>query len=188
MTIENILKIKLNEEYTNLVPPLSTNEYESLKQDIKQNGIQIPIVTNQDGDILDGHHRYKIWVVDLAKPVQDMPKPTVLHYEDKLQEKLFVINVNLKRRQLNNFQRVELELKVKPILEKIAEQNSRANLKQNQSDLSTSKYLELGDKGVAEEIGNRAGVSHETVRKVETILQKAPEEIIQKNQTGTNEY
>ena len=69
MTTENILKIKLNEEYANLVPPLSTKEYESLKEDIKQNNIQIPVVTNQDGDILDGHHRYKIWVVDLGKPV-----------------------------------------------------------------------------------------------------------------------
>jgi ParB-like nuclease family protein len=123
MTTENIniLKIKLKEEYANasLVPPLSAKEYESLKQDIKQNGIQIPIVTNQDGDILDGHHRYKIWVVDLGKPVEDMPKPTILHFfNDKLQEKLFVINVNLKRRHLNDFQQIELALKTKPILQK----------------------------------------------------------------------
>jgi ParB-like chromosome segregation protein Spo0J len=47
MTTENILKIKLNEEYANanLVPPLFAKEYESLKEDIKQNGIQIPIIT-----------------------------------------------------------------------------------------------------------------------------------------------
>jgi ParB-like nuclease domain len=122
-----IFDIKINEEYANanLVPPLSANEYESLKQDIKQNGIQIPIVTNQDGDILDGHHRYKIWVVDLAKPVQEMPKPTILHFNDKLQEKLFVINVNLKRRHLNDFQQIELELKTKPILEELAKRNQK---------------------------------------------------------------
>jgi hypothetical protein len=34
--------IKINEEYASLVPPLSASEYESLKEDIKQNGVQIP--------------------------------------------------------------------------------------------------------------------------------------------------
>jgi ParB-like chromosome segregation protein Spo0J len=59
-TTSNIFDIKINEEYASLVPPLSASEHQSLKEDINQNGIQIPIVTNQHGDILDGHHRYKI--------------------------------------------------------------------------------------------------------------------------------
>jgi len=40
--------IKINEEYANLVPQLSISEYESFKEDIKQNGVQVPIITNQD--------------------------------------------------------------------------------------------------------------------------------------------
>jgi hypothetical protein len=105
MSTNNILNIKINEEYANLVPRLSTSEYESLKEDVKQNGVQLPITINKDGDILDGRHRYRIWVVDLGRPVKEMPRPTVLDYsKDKLQEKLFVINVNLKRRHLNDFQ------------------------------------------------------------------------------------
>jgi Predicted transcriptional regulators len=51
--------IKTNQEYSSLVPQLSTEEYESLKQSIKENGLWVPIVVNKDGVILDGHHRYK---------------------------------------------------------------------------------------------------------------------------------
>jgi ParB-like chromosome segregation protein Spo0J len=52
-------KITTNQEYANLVPPLSAEEYESLKQSIKQNGLWVPIVVNSQGVILDGHHRFK---------------------------------------------------------------------------------------------------------------------------------
>jgi hypothetical protein len=55
-----------------------------------------------------------------------MPKPTIMRFKDKLQEKLFVINVNLKRRHLTNFQQIELALKRKPILEEIARRNQKA--------------------------------------------------------------
>ena len=101
MSTNNILDIKINEEYANLVPQLSKSEYESLKEDIKQNGVQLPITINKDGDILDGHHRYKIWVVDLGRPVNEMLRPTIMQFKDKLQEKLFVINSSITTMQSN---------------------------------------------------------------------------------------
>jgi hypothetical protein len=61
------------------------SEYESFKEDIKPNGVQVPIMTNQDIIILDGHQRYRTWVIDLGRPATQMPKPTVLDYsKDKL--------------------------------------------------------------------------------------------------------
>ena len=60
-------------------------EYESFKEDIKPNGVQVPIITNQGIIILDGHQRYRAWVIDLGRPATQMPKPTVLDYcKDKL--------------------------------------------------------------------------------------------------------
>jgi N6-adenosine-specific RNA methylase IME4 len=173
---------------------LSASEYQSLKEDINQNGIQIPVVTNQHGDILDGHHRYKIWVVDLGRPVKEMPKPTVLTFNNKLHEKIFVINVNLKRRHLNDFQQIELALKAKPLLQEIAKLNSQANLKQNKTaakieieiDSPSEKNFPVGR--VNEEIGKHAGAgkgkSYKTVGKVETILKQAPQELIDKARHG----
>jgi hypothetical protein len=39
--------IKIN-VYANPVPRLSVSEYESFKEDIKQNGVHVPIIINQD--------------------------------------------------------------------------------------------------------------------------------------------
>jgi ParB-like nuclease family protein len=106
------MEIKINNEYASLVPELTKEEYESLKESIKQNGIWVPLIVNQDGVLLDGHHRYKackeLGIVE--------PHYIVKEVNNKYDEKFFVIDCNLKRRQLNNFQKVELALKGKLIL------------------------------------------------------------------------
>lgn len=43
-----------------LLPPLSDEEYEALKESIRQEGIHIPVEVDEDGNILDGHHRARI--------------------------------------------------------------------------------------------------------------------------------
>lgn len=42
------------------LPPLSDAEYEALRADIAANGMRHPIVVDEDGRILDGHHRARI--------------------------------------------------------------------------------------------------------------------------------
>lgn len=56
----NISIIKINPDYSKLVTPLLEKEDEMLKNSIKENGLHYPIVLNPKGDILDGHHRYKL--------------------------------------------------------------------------------------------------------------------------------
>ena len=44
-------------EYVNLIPRVSTSDYESLKQSIKEHGgLLMPIILNQDKVVLDGHN------------------------------------------------------------------------------------------------------------------------------------
>jgi ParB-like chromosome segregation protein Spo0J len=151
--------ITISWEYASLVPKLSSQEYEFLRQSIKQNGLYIPIIVNQNGVILDGHHRYKI-CQELGISLSMM----VREFTDKRDEWLFVINCNLKRRQLNSFQRAQVALKSKPVLIEIAKNNMSAGGK-------GSKSLEaLDEKGVIGELAKLACVSHETVRKVERII------------------
>jgi ParB-like chromosome segregation protein Spo0J len=152
-------QIRINPEYASLVPELSPEEFESLKQSIKKaNGLYVPIIVNQDGIILDGHHRYKA-----CQELGIEPKTTVREYSDKLEEQLFVIDCNLIRRQLNNFQRTELALKLKPILEAIVKGNESLGGK---GDRNLTPLGRVDDR-----IGERAGVSRDTVRKVEKILE-----------------
>ena len=167
------MMIKTNQEYASLVPQLSKEEYESLKQSIKENGLWMPIVVNNEGVILDGHHRYKACQeLGIKEPYETMTKV----FEDKLHEKMFVIDCNLTRRQLNNFQRTELALKSKPILEEIVKQN------ESQGGKGVRIQTPLGR--VDQEIGKLAGVGKDTVRRVQTITEKASEELKQSLRAG----
>jgi len=40
---------------------LTPIEYEALRNDIAENGVLVPIEIDENGDILDGHHRIKAW-------------------------------------------------------------------------------------------------------------------------------
>ena len=51
--------LTINKEYESLVPPLPRQEFEELKESIKINGLYQQVITNADGVILDGHHRFK---------------------------------------------------------------------------------------------------------------------------------
>jgi len=42
-----------------LLPPLSEEEYNALKEDIAKRGVLVPVEYDEDGNILDGHHRVK---------------------------------------------------------------------------------------------------------------------------------
>src|SRR5947208_12332814 len=108
-------KITISKEYANLIPPQTKEEYQSLKESIKQDGLFVPIIVNQNGVLLDGHHRYKA-----CQELGIQPKFVTKAFDNELNER---IDCNLKRRQLNNFQRVELALKSKPILEEVAKRN-----------------------------------------------------------------
>jgi ParB-like chromosome segregation protein Spo0J len=169
-----IMMIKTSQEYAGLVPQLSTEEYESLKQSIKENGLWFPIVVNKDGVILDGHHRYKACQeLGIKEPYKTVTKEDL---PDKPHEKMFVIDCNLARRQLNHVQRTELALKSKPILEELVKQNESHGGKGDRN------LTPLGR--VDEQIGQRAGVSRDTVRKVEKIAEKASEEVKQSLRAG----
>jgi ParB-like chromosome segregation protein Spo0J len=151
--------IRISPEYASLVSELSPEEFESLKQSIKEaNGLYVPIIVNQDGIILDGHHRYKA-----CQELGIEPKTIVKEFSDKLEEQLFVIDCNLTRRQLNNFQRTVLALKLKPILEAIVKRNESLGGK---GDRNLTPLGRVDDR-----IGKRAGVSRDTVIKVEKILE-----------------
>jgi hypothetical protein len=114
-------QINTSQKYASLIPELSPQEYESLRQSIKENGLYFPIVVNQNGTILDGHHRNRA-----CKELGIIPEILIRESKGKQDEWLFIINSNLKRRQLNSFQRTQVALKSKPILTEIARNNMSA--------------------------------------------------------------
>jgi N6-adenosine-specific RNA methylase IME4/ParB-like chromosome segregation protein Spo0J len=164
-------QIKIS-KYADKVPSLSEGEYNSLKQSIADHGLYEPITINPDGDVLDGHHRLKV-----CKELGIEPRFKIKASNDEVEEEIFVIDVNVARRQLNDYQRGELLLsKKKPILEKIAKEN-----------------MSLGGKGVKdftplervnEELAKQGDMSHMQLHKIETIMEKAPEELKEQVRKG----
>ena len=50
----------INPAFSDLLPPLSDEQYAALEADILQNGCYSPIIVNEDTVIVDGHHRHDL--------------------------------------------------------------------------------------------------------------------------------
>ncbi len=178
------MDIIINPEYERIVPKLSDQEFQSLKESIKNSGLHVPLTINQNGILLDGHHRYKACQeLGLTPDVQEKC------FNDPLQEKLFVIDVNLERRQLNDYQRSKLFFSKKSILDQIAERNQKAKLPQTGQKgfqpVSSNQLEVIGtDRGIIDILAEDAGVSHETMRRVQIIEERGTEEQKQRGNAG----
>jgi ParB-like chromosome segregation protein Spo0J len=188
MTALETITLTVNEEYKNIYPPLTDEEFNEIKESIKNNRQQVPIITNEQGVIVDGYHRWKI-----CRELGIEPWYITIPFKDQAEEIECIIDCN-KRRHLNKFQRTESALKAKECLKRIAKENSSANLKQNQQDPSVrnqtvdsypSEECTANGRGrVNQKIGNKANVGKDTVYKVETILREAREELKEKARKG----
>ena len=146
--------IVVNDEYASLVPSLSIEEFESLKQSIKEDELTYAIIVNQHGVILDGYQRYKA-----CQELERTPNSQVKFFEDPLLEQKFRIKTNMNRRHLTPFQRIELQYKLETIDNEIGKAKSRMsdggksgaekrwgkntgneNLSQNNDDMVVQNY------------------------------------------------
>jgi N6-adenosine-specific RNA methylase IME4/ParB-like chromosome segregation protein Spo0J len=87
-----------------VMPPLSESDYKALKEDIAERGVMIPIEYDEDGNVLDGHHRIKI-CGELG--IEDWPRFIRKGLSDS-EKKIHAQQLNLARRQLTRQQREEL--------------------------------------------------------------------------------
>jgi ParB-like chromosome segregation protein Spo0J len=118
------MNIIIKEDYEKLVPPISQKEYQALKQSIKEQGKNmVPLIINQDDILLDGHYRLKA-CTELGIKFEYQ----VMKFTDPLKEKKFVIETNLIRRQLNEFQRVECGLPLEEMQKEKARQRLQSTL------------------------------------------------------------
>ena len=95
--------IALAEKYQ-VMPPLTDEEYEALKADIAERGVQVPVEYDEEGNILDGYHRVRacqeLGITDRPKVVR-----RGLSEEQKIEHALAL---NLNRRHLTREQRREV--------------------------------------------------------------------------------
>lgn len=159
----------IDDEFKNLLPPLSDEDYMGLQESLKKEGCRDPLVIW--GDILvDGHNRYQI-CTENGISFQIVQRD----FKDRNEVILWIISNQLSRRNLTAFQRAELALRLKPKLSQEAKerQGERKDLKDNIVPKSAQCKT-------VEKLAEVAGVGKGTIQNTETILNKGtPEDIKQ---------
>jgi ParB-like chromosome segregation protein Spo0J len=178
------MSLHINPDYDKMLPRMSEEEFEELKKSIESEGQHYPIIVNENLEILDGHHRYRA-CIDLDID----PDFEVKQFDDKLLEKKFVIEANLRRRHLNNFQLVELAvplLEIEKTLAKKRQSTGDKNGRDLHLGIATEEALpEPEIKAKATEIvAKKAGLSARTLERGKKVLEQADEADLQKLREG----
>lgn len=157
------MSIIIDKEFESLIPPLTAEEFAQLEENCMKDGIREPLVVwkQDDGNsiLIDGHNRFKI----IAKHMLHYTERW-MQFKDRDEAKAWIIRNQFGRRNLSAYDRSILALKLKPI---IAEKG-----KQNES--KGGQGCQISDKvDTKKELASIAGVSHDTIHKVEAIENKA---------------
>jgi len=95
--------MKTKPEIRDLLPPLTSDEYERLKASIADRGVDVPSIVDEAGNTIDGFHRQKACdELGIFCPREVRQFPTE---EDKYE---LALRLNCRRRQLNRVQKQAL--------------------------------------------------------------------------------
>jgi hypothetical protein len=165
------IQFKIDPEFRALIPELLKEEREQLEANLKQDGCRDSLVIWK-GLLLDGYHRWRI--CDRLKIEYRTVELT--DCRTRKEAMVWMIKNQLGRRNLTDYARTELVLKLEPLIAFQAKvnQGQRTDIYQNSGKSVTT------DK----ELAKIADVSHDTVAKVKVIAKKAPEETKEKLRRG----
>jgi len=122
-------------EVVNIFPLLTGNEFESLRDDIKTNGLLEPIVIHE-GKILDGRNRYTACLgADVVPDYEDYDGDDPLG---------FVLSKNLHRRHLNESQRMLVGSKIANIPKHIHKSDTQIYVSQSDA----ADMMNVSERGI----------------------------------------
>jgi ParB-like chromosome segregation protein Spo0J len=174
------MNVRVNDEYARLVHALTEQEYGSLKSSIKEsNGNIVAIIVNQESVILDGHHRFRA-----CNELNITPKIEIKEFNNKLDEKKFVYEINLKRRHLSDFQKAELALGLEGIYSEEARARQLSNLKNVKLSLGPNEPNDKIQGRTSEMVSKQAGISATIYKRAKKIIETGSEEVKKRLRAG----
>jgi len=176
------MSLRVNPEYEKMLPKMSEEEFAELKASIKADGQHYAIVVNEDLEVLDGHHRFRACTELGIEPDFEVRK-----FDDKLLEKKFVIEANIRRRHLNNFQLVELAvplMEIEKALAKKRQLRGGKNGRDIQLGLAPEDAKPEPKAKTTEVVAKKVGLSPRTLERGKRIMEDASEEDKQKLREG----
>ncbi|WP_183379073.1 MULTISPECIES: hypothetical protein [unclassified Herbaspirillum] len=193
------MNITINEELLQYIDPLTANEYAALERSLLADGCRDALVLW--GEVLiDGHNRYEICRKHGIE-FKTVQHPSLNSLEDVM---LWMIDNQLGRRSVTDFQRGVLALRKRDIISARVKVEMDANLEARQSgDGSAAPEVASpgatkaegtadtdADLGTAtiktrEDIARVAGISSNTISQIEKIRKTAAPELVEAVRIGT---
>lgn len=177
------MELIFNNEFCNLIPPLSPEELSSLEASLKHEGCRDSLVV-WNNTIIDGHHRYAICTKHgISFNIVEKPE-----LETELDVKLWMINNQFSRRNLPTETRVALAYRFKELEAQKAKERQLVNLKQFSEKEETAETSYSTDRlpvtlrdntennKTLEVIAQKAGVGYSTAFQYDAIQRKGTDE------------
>jgi len=184
------MAIQTDPEFKALIPPLSLEEYSQLEQNLlKETNPDSIVLFTWNGVLIDGHNRYEI----CQKHNISFKTAEKNGFTDRDDVKVWIIQNQFGRRNINNYQRSRLALELEGIFQKKAkEQHAFKHSEQYKEDMKEQISAPLPEietvkpiESTRQELAKIAKVSHDTIAKVKVIEQKATPEVKKELDAGT---
>ena len=158
--------IRIDPEFKSLIPPLTDEEYDGLRDSLLNEGCRDALVV-WDGVLVDGHNRYEIC------EKHGIPYDVVeMEFANRNDAIVWIIKNQFGRRNLPAYERARLALRLKPVIAEKAKERQNLGLKSDEG----------GRTDVA--IAKVAGLGHDTIAKVEKIEAVATPEVKEQLRKG----
>ena len=174
--------MKVDAEFESLIPPLTAEEYSGLEASIIAEGCRDALVCWND-ILIDGHNRYKICIkhnISFNVIQRD--------FVNRNEVLLWIMRNQLSRRNLTDFQRVEIVRKCEEAIKAQARERQATSTGGSKPQLK-EKLPEAEKKQSRDELGKMAGVSGKTYEHAAEVIDEAPEPVIEatrKNELSIN--
>ena len=169
-----ISDLKENNTFSELVPEMTTQEYDDLVISIKDQGVRQPIHILSDKTVLDGRHRVRACKEIGIKEIQ------ALSHELKEDEAIkFVTDTAVERRNLTKEQKVDIVLRSEELIRVLEEEavEYKKTFKGNQhTKVVTASEDANSKKGkTSKRIAEMAGTSSSTVERMKKVKTEDPD-------------
>ena len=163
-----ISDLKENNTFSELVPEMTTQEYDELVNSIRKQGVRQPIHILSDKTVLDGRHRVRACKEIGIKEIQ------ALSHELKEDEAIkFVTDTAVERRNLTKEQKVDIIFRSELLIKGI-EDEAKKRIKSGKSTLASSE-AEVAKGRTSTKIAEMAGTSRATVNRMKKVKTEDPE-------------
>ena len=173
--------MKIDNEFKSLIPPLTDEERGELENSILAEGCRDALVLWGE-TLVDGHNRAEIC------ERHNIPYRTVqMEFASRQDVVLWILQNQLARRNLSDVDRTRMALKYKDLLAEQAEKRQRMNGGDRGNQHTGGKsnipanvqiFVPPLKQRTCDAIAEMAGVSRETIRKVEIVDSNAPKPVI----------